>query len=124
MPTAQVRIEGDQDRAQGSWRQGVRSRHTGDRLDLDISRLPLEGDGGDEKGHKFPSLGPDWVVASDRNPAETILLPGTSRGPSGIRDLGTCVTCFSCVPSPLSHLSIYVDLIPALCSWCEGTPQL
>lgn len=123
MPTAQVRIEDDLDKAQWSWRQEARARHVGDRLDLDVNRLPLEGGRGNEKSHKLPTLGSDWVDASDRNPPEIVHLPGTSKGPTGIRDLGTGVTCFSCIPSPLSHLSVCVGLILALCSQWEGTPS-
>lgn len=45
-------------------------------LDLEIKRMCHEGDGGEKKGCKVPSLRSDWVVASDRNSAESTSIPG------------------------------------------------
>lgn len=41
-----------------------------------MKRMCHEGDGGEKKGCKVPSLRSDWVVASDRNSAESTSIPG------------------------------------------------
>lgn len=60
----------------------------------------MEGNKGDKKGCKVPSLGSDWGVASDRNPTETTSILGLAGHPGTVvsRDSRTCLTYFSCSP--------------------------
>lgn len=55
----------------------------------------MEGNRGDKKGSKVPSVGSDWEVTSDRNPTETTSSPGHP-GTVVSGDSGMCLAYSSC----------------------------